>query len=91
VPLILHSQAYKKGGALFIAWDEGSDSGDGSKDGPIGLLVLSSVAKGHGYANSIHYTHSSTLRTLEEIFGVKPLLGGAAHATDLSNLFATFP
>jgi hypothetical protein len=87
VPLILHSQAYKRGGALFITWDEGSDH----SDGPIGLLVLSPVAKGHGYANTIHYTHSSTLRTLEEIFGVKPLLGDAAHATDLRNLFTTFP
>jgi phosphatidylinositol-3-phosphatase len=91
VPLILHSQAYKRGGALFITWDEGSDRGDGSSDGPIGLLVLSPVARGHGYANTIHYTHSSTLRTLEEIFGVKPLLGDAAHAIDLRNLFRTFP
>jgi phospholipase C len=91
VPLILHSQAYKRGGALFITWDEGGDSGDGSKDGPIGLLVLSPVAKGHGYANTIHYTHSSTLRTLEEIFGVKAPLGGATRATDLRNLFRTFP
>jgi hypothetical protein len=49
------------------------------------------VAKGHAYANTIHYTHSSTLRTLEEIFGVTPLLGGAAHTTDLRNLFTTFP
>jgi hypothetical protein len=87
VPLILRSQAYKRGGALFITWDEGDDH----SDGPIGLLVLSPVAKGHGYANTIHYTHSSTLRTLEEIFGVTPLLGGAAHATDLRNLFTTFP
>jgi hypothetical protein len=87
VPLILRSQAYKRGGALFITWDEGSDH----SDGPIGLLVLSPVAKGHGYANTIHYTHSSTLRTLEEIFGVTPLLGGAAHTTDLRNLFTTFP
>jgi hypothetical protein len=86
VPLILHSEAYKRGGALFITWDEGS-----SGDGPIGLIVLSPLAKGHGYANTIHYTDSSTLRTLEEIFGVSPLLGGAAHATDLRNLFTTFP
>jgi phospholipase C len=88
VPLILHSQAYKHGGALFITWDEGEGS---SSDGPIGLIVLSPFARGKGYANTIHYTHSSTLRTMEEIFGVRPFLGDAAKAADLGDLFATFP
>jgi len=49
------------------------------------------VAKGGGYSNRIQYTHSSTLRTVEEIFGVSPLLGGAASATDLSDLFVSLP
>jgi phosphatidylinositol-3-phosphatase len=86
VSAILNSQAYKNGGALFITWDEAA-----SGDGPIGMIVLSPLAKGHGYANAIPYTHSSTLRTLEEIFGVSPLLGDAANATDLRDLFSTFP
>jgi hypothetical protein len=50
-----------------------------------------SYAKGGGYANTIPYTHSSTLRTLEEIFGVSPYLGDAANAADLRDLFSTFP
>lgn len=87
VPGILNSQAYADGGVLFITWDEGA----GNSDGPIGMLVLSPNAKGGGYSNSTHYTHSSTLRTLQEIFGVTPLLGDAAQATDLSDLFTTFP
>jgi hypothetical protein len=82
VPKILNSSAYKNGGALFITWDEGEGG-----DGPIGMMVLSPLAKGNGYANSIHYTHSSTLRTMEEIFGVSPMLGDAQNATDLSDLF----
>ncbi|HLI07561.1 MAG TPA: alkaline phosphatase family protein [Ktedonobacteraceae bacterium] len=86
IPMIMNSTAYKDGGAIFITWDEAS-----SGDGPIGMIVLSPDAKGHGYSNSIYYTHSSTLRTVEEIFGVTPLLGAAAHATDLSDLFRTFP
>ena len=86
VPPILASRAYRHDGVLVITWDEGENG-----DGPIGLIVLSPLAKGRGYANSIHYTHSSTLRTLQEIFGVTPLLGDAAHATDLRDLFATFP
>jgi hypothetical protein len=86
IPMILNSQAYKNGGIIFITWDEGEGG-----DGPIGMIVLSPDAKGGGYSNTIHYTHSSTLRTLEEIFGVKPLLGDAANATDLRDLFKTFP
>ncbi len=87
VPPILNSPAYKNGGALFIIWDEGTND----SDGPIGNIVLSPYAKGHGYANAISYTHSSTLRSLEEIFGVSPLLGDAANATDLRDLFTAFP
>ncbi len=85
VPEILDSEAYKSGGILFITWDEGESS-----DGPIGMIVLSPYAK-IGYSNTLHYTHSSTLRTIEEIFGVQPFLGDAANATDLSDLFNTFP
>jgi hypothetical protein len=87
VPAILSSPAYKNGGALFIIWDEGEHS----TDGPIGMIVLSPYVRGHGYSNTIHYTHSSMLRTLEEIFGVSPYLGDAANATDLRDLFRTFP
>jgi hypothetical protein len=86
LPAILGSQASKNGGAVFITWDEGEGS-----DGPIGMIVLSPAARGHGYHNAIAYTHSSTLRTLEEIYGVRPLLGDAQNATDLSDLFTTFP
>jgi len=81
VPAIQASNAYKNGGIIMITWDEGEGS-----DGPIGMIVLSPNAK-RGYSNTIHYTHSSTLRTLQEIFGVKPFLGDAANATDLSDLF----
>jgi hypothetical protein len=82
LPTILGSQAYQHGGAVFITWDEGEGG-----DGPIGMLALSPLAKGHGYANAIHYTHSSTLRTMEELYGVSPFLGDAANATDLADLF----
>jgi phosphatidylinositol-3-phosphatase len=86
VPEILGSQAYQGGGALFITWDE-SEGGDR----PIGMIVLSEFAKGNGYSNTVQYTHGSTLRTVQEIFGVGPFLCDAAQATDLSDLFAVFP
>ena len=57
---------------------------------PLGMIVLSPLARGGGYFNNIHYTHSSTLRTFQEIFGVTPLLGDAVKATDLSDLFSQF-
>ena len=85
MPPILNSAAYRSGGAIFILWDE-SDA----TDRPIGMVVLSPLARGNGYANHIHYTHSSLVRTIQEIFGVTPFLADAAKATDLSDLFYPF-
>jgi hypothetical protein len=85
LPTIMNSSAYKNGGVIFITWDEAAQG-----DGPIGLIVISPFAK-PGYANSTHYTHGSTLRTVEEIFHVTPLLGDAANESDLSDLFTSFP
>lgn len=85
MPKILASHAYTNDGLLFILWDEGS----GDTDGPVGMIALSNRVKGGGYANDLFYTHSSMLRTLQDIFGVKPYLGDAAYANDLSDLFKT--
>lgn len=85
LPTILNSQAYQQGGVIFITWDEGENG-----DGPIGMIVLSPFVKA-GYQNSVYYDHGSTLRTIEEIFQVTPLLGDSANQTDLSDLFSTFP
>lgn len=89
IPTIMSSQAYKDGGVILITWDEGCTSCNGGNN-PIGFIVLSPYAKA-GYSNTIEYTHSSTLRTVEEIFGVSPYLRGAATATDLSDLFTSSP
>ena len=82
LPTILNSAAYQNNGLVIITWDEGVGG-----DGPIGCIVLSPFAKGGGYHNSLHYTHSTTLRTLQKIFGVSPFLGAAASGNDLSDLF----
>lgn len=86
VPRIFQSAAYAAGGLILITWDESEDG-----DHPIGLIALSSSAKGGGYTNAVPYTHSSLLRSLQEIFGVGPLLCEAAHATPLTDLFRTYP
>ena len=82
VSTILSSQAYSNNGVIFITWDQGQGG-----NGPIGMIVLSPWAKGGGYSNTIYYTHSSTLLTLQKLFNVGPWLGDAANATDLSDLF----
>jgi hypothetical protein len=56
------------------------------------MFILSPFAKGGGhseYTNYIHYDHSSMLKTIEEVFGVQPLLGAAAAPAtkDLRDLF----
>ena len=83
LPKILNSAAYANNGVVFITWDEGST-------GPVGMIVLSPLARGGGYFNNIYYTHGSTLRTIQEIFGVGPLLSDAASQTDLSDLFTQY-
>ena len=86
VPGILASAAFRNNGAIFITWDEGTGAG---LQGPIGMVVLSSLAKGGGYASTNRYTHASTLRTMQEIFGVRPFLAEAAIADALTDLFST--
>src|SRR5205085_1504929 len=64
IPRIRQSAAYLDGGAIFVTWDE---SEEGTH--PIGFLVLSPAAKGGGYSNAVRYSHSSTLRSLQELVG----------------------
>jgi hypothetical protein len=86
LPLILESAQYKAGHVvIFITADEAQNG-----DGPIPFLALGNGVK-KGYRNEIRYTHSSLLRTLEQIFKVSPMLGDAANATSLKDLFSVYP
>ena len=88
VPIIMASPEYKHNGVIMVVWDE-TEGGDTSQY-TIPFFLISPLAKA-GYSNSALYTHSSVLKTLEEIEGVGNLggAGGAsvAAANDLSNLF----
>jgi len=88
VPTIEGSSAFADGGVLFITWDEGEGTFNPS-DGPIGMIVDSPKAKPN-YSSMTQYSHSSTLRSIETVFGV-PFLRDAANATDLAELFTSFP
>jgi hypothetical protein len=88
VPEIEASQAYQDNGAIVIWFDE-TEGGDTSQY-TLPEIVISPLAKGNAYDSTIPYTHSSDLRTLQDLFGVygdAPYLGGAASANTLSDLF----
>ena len=84
IPRIMNSQAYSNNGVIFLTWDE---STLGPFNVPIGMIVISPLAKGHGYFNTNYYTHGSTLRTMQEVFGVRPFLHGASLVSSLADLF----
>ena len=82
---------------IIIWWDESeqSSSTDTNSDDfnhTLGEIIISPLAhanvNGLPYASPVNYTHSSDLRTMQEIFRVGPFLGDAANAYDLSDLFA---
>lgn len=99
IPQIMASKAYKDNGAIVIWWDE-SEGGD-SPSYTIPEIVISPLAKGNAYASSVPLSHSSDIKTLEEIFGLpfvnNPIpagetnfFGGFNHVAtvnDLSDLF----
>jgi hypothetical protein len=96
IPAIMASNAYKEHGAIIIWFDE--SEGDGVPgDNPddfnhtIAEIVISPRAHpnvdGLPYASPVFFTHSSDLRTMQQIFHVGPLLGDAVNANDLSDLF----
>jgi len=96
VPMIMESKAYKNHGVIIIWWDE-SESDGVAGDNPddfnhtIGEIIISKHAHKNvnelPYASPVEFTHSSDLRTMQEIFRVGPFLGDAANANDLSDLF----
>lgn len=98
IPVIMASRAYQDHGAIIIWWDE--SEADAAGDNPddlnhtVGEIVISPLAHpnegGLPFASDVLLTHSSDLRTMQEIFHVtRPLfLGDAVHANDLSSLFA---
>jgi phosphatidylinositol-3-phosphatase len=95
IPAIMASNDYKNHGAIIIWFDESEQDavGDNPDDfnHTIAEIVISPRAhenvEGLPYASSVNYTHSSDLRTMQDIFRVGPLLGDAVNANDLSDLF----
>lgn len=102
VPMIMASRAYRDGGVIVLWWDETESTGETGENQDdfnhtVPEIVISSLAHpnegGLPYASPVNYSHSSDLRTMQEIFhvsakGSSPWLGDAVNASDLSDLFA---
>ncbi|HVS38810.1 MAG TPA: alkaline phosphatase family protein [Gemmataceae bacterium] len=89
IPEIMASQAYQNNGAIIIRMDE--TEGGNSTAFTLPEIVISPLAKGNAYDSTITYTHSSDLKSLQELFGVTGggLLGDAntPNTSDLSDMF----
>jgi hypothetical protein len=89
VPLIEASQAFQNNGEIVIWNDENEGDTLATASQFTGVeIIISPLAKGNAYTNTITYNHSSDLKTLQEIFGVDNVaLGAAATSNDLSDLY----
>lgn len=100
VPQIMASSAYQSNGAIVIWWDE-TENGDDTNHA-IPEIVISPLAKGNAYASGVQMSHSSDIKTWEEIFGLSFLnnpipvseknvtgvgYNNVATVNDLSDLF----
>jgi len=104
IPRIMASSAYQNNGVIIIRWDE-TEGGD-TTSYTIPEIIISPLAKGNAYASAMEYSHSSQLRTVEEIFGLNFLtnaipsgetrIAGAGYSAvtnvnDLSDLLQAAP
>ena len=101
VPQIMASQAYQNNGVIIIWWDETEGGDDASRT--LYEAVISPLAKGNAYASSVAFSHSSDIKTMEEMFGLPYIndpiptgetnnFGGfnnVATANDFSDLFVS--
>jgi hypothetical protein len=91
VPQIMASAAYKNNGAIVI-WNDETEGGDDASHTSM-LIVLSPLAKGNAFNSTLTYSHSSDLKSMQELFGVygpnHSFLGDAASpgTNDFADLF----
>ena len=91
IPMIEASQAYKNNGAIVIWYDE--SEGGNTTQFTLPEIVISPLAKGNAYQSTLPYTHSSDLKSLQELFGVSAPGGGflgdasTPGTNDLSDMF----
>jgi hypothetical protein len=85
IPQIMASSAYQDHGVIII-WDDESESTDDTNT-TLPEIIISTMAKGNGYASSLPMSHFSDLKTMDKIFGLTFQNGTVAAANDLSDMF----
>ena len=68
VPKIMASPEYTNNGCIIIWTDETESTDDTNTTLP--YIIISPLAKGNAYASTLAYSHSSDLKTMDEIFGL---------------------
>jgi hypothetical protein len=68
IPRIMASAAYQDHGVIILWMDETESTDDTNTTIP--EIIISPLAKGNAYASSVVMSHSSDLRTMDEIFGL---------------------
>jgi hypothetical protein len=80
VPQIEASAAYQNNGAIVI-WNDETEGGDGLGETST-EIVISPLAKGNAYASSVPLSHSSDVKTLEELFQVGSFINNPIPASE---------
>ena len=86
LPEIMASKAYQDNGLVIILWDE-TEGGDTSGN-TLPEIIISQLAKGNAYASKVPMSHSSDLKTFEEIFGL-PFVNNPIPANE-TNVFNSY-
>ncbi len=104
IPQIMATTEYQDHGVIIIRWDE-TEGGD-TTSYTIPEILISPMAKGNAYASIVVMSHSSDIKTLEEIFGLsfinnaipsgETTVSGSGYnnvptVNDLSDLFQPVP
>jgi uncharacterized protein (TIGR03382 family) len=91
VPQIMASDAFQNQNGTIIIWNDETEGGD-DPSRTIMEIVISKLAKGNAYNSTLRYTHSSDVKTMQELFSIGDttatgFLADAANATDLADMF----
>ena len=88
IPQLMDSEGYKRGGAIFILWDEGGADVSYAFGGKqnIAAVVISDRLASRGFVSDTLYSHDSYLATVEDAFGLDRL-PSTVDSTPMADFF----
>lgn len=72
LPKLMASDAYRRGGVIFVTWDE-AEGRDGHSEDQVPMLVISERLVRSGLRTARPYSHRSYLATVEDLLGLPRL------------------